>query len=204
MINEYNPLVKIFRQVRDHVEQGGSTNFYIRLFGNHLKHARIHNLPTCDEVAVLIIGDNGSIEKGGDVIVKNFLGEYERLYKTFVSFLSLKYPLLFPYGEDGFHAKIKVRLEYHKNIERKWKRVAMKEFISYSIQDRSIEYGNIVHSRRLFQQFVIDCYTMLETHHLTYIRTSQQIIRCDILNGLQEAVTNSETDASDIGRKSVQ
>lgn len=54
MVDQYNELAKKFRQVRDHVEEGGPANFYIRLFGNRSKDSRMHNLPTCDEVAALI------------------------------------------------------------------------------------------------------------------------------------------------------
>jgi hypothetical protein len=79
----------------------------------------------------------------------------------------------------------------------------MREFISYRIQDRHDEYGNIVLSRRLFQQFVVDCFTMLETQRLNFIRKNQQTIRCDILSGLQEALTNGENDSSSLGRKIV-
>jgi len=38
----------------------------------------------------------------------------------------------------------------------------MRGFISYWIEERHVEYGNIVHSRRLFQQLIVDCYMMLE------------------------------------------
>lgn len=203
MVDQHNELTKKFRQVRDHVEQGGTTNFYIRLFGNRSKDARMNNLPTCDEVAALIIGDDSAVEKGRDIIVKNSCGELERIYETYVSFLPLQYPLLFPFGEDGYHRNIKIRSENHGNVERKRLMVAMREFLSYRIQDRPDVYGNIVHSRRLFQQFVVDCYTMLETQRLSYVRNNQQTIRCSILNGLHEAMTSGETNSKDIGRRIV-
>jgi hypothetical protein len=203
MVDAHNELVKKFRQVRDHVEHGGPTNFFIRLFGNRTKDSRVHNLPTCDEVAALIIGDPNSIEQGRDVIVKNTQGEYVRMYETYVSFLPLQYPMLFPFGEDGYHRNIKIRQSFYEDVKRKRKHVAMREFISYRIQDRNDEYGNIVLSRRLFQQFVVDCFTMLETQRLNFIRKNQQTIRCDILSGLQEALTNGENDSSSLGRKIV-
>jgi hypothetical protein len=203
MVDQHNELAKKFRQVRDHVERGGPSNFYIRLFGNRSKDSRMHNLPTCDEVAALIIGDENEIEKGRDIIVRNSSGLLERIYETHVSFMPLQYPLLFPFGEDGYHRNIKIRSENHGNVERKRKFVTMREFMAYRIQDRHAEYGNIVRSRRLFMQFAVDCFTMLETQRLSYIRNNQQTIRCGYLNGMHEAMTSGETNAQDIGRRVV-
>lgn len=63
-------------------------------------------------------------------------------------------------------------------------RVALREFIAFRIQERNTEYGTLVNSRRLFQQFVVDCYTMVEAQRFTFIRMNQKIIRCDLLNGV--------------------
>jgi len=62
-------------------------------------------------------------------------------------------------------------------------------------QDRHAEFGNIVRSRRLLQQFVVDCYTMLETQRISYIKNNQQTIHCGYLNGLHEAMTSGDTNA---------
>ena len=55
-------------------------------------------------------------------------------------------------------------------------------------------------SRRLFQQFLVDTYTMIEAQRLSFIRNNQKLIRFDILNGLQETVNKGETDPSSIGK----
>jgi hypothetical protein len=203
MIDGSSRLAKKFRQIRDHVEQGGTPNFSLRLFGSRSKDARTHNLPSCDEVAALIIGDNSNIEKGRDVIVKNSTGEFQRIYETHRLFLPLQYPLLFPYGEYGFELNIPIRSQNHGNRIRKRLFVAIREFIAFRIQDRTVEYGNIVLSRRLFQQFVVDCYTMIESLRLKFIRDNQKTIRCDILSGLQDAMDRGETDPSNVGKKIV-
>jgi len=82
-------------------------------------------------------------------------------------------------------------------------RISLREFIAFRIQQRSIEPGNIVKACRLFQQFLVDCYTMVEAQRVSFIRANQKLIRCDILNGLQKAVNRGETDPSLIGRRIV-
>jgi len=72
--------------------------------------------------------------------------------------------------------------------------------LHFKIQQRCIESGNIVNACRLFRQFLVDCYTMVEAQRLSFIKANQKLIRCDILNGLQEAVNRGETNPSSIGR----
>jgi hypothetical protein len=38
----------------------------------------------------------------------------------------------------------------------------IREFMAFRIQERKCEFGNIFFFKRLFQQFVVDCYTMVE------------------------------------------
>jgi hypothetical protein len=131
------------------------------------------------------------------------VGEYKRLYETEPYFIPLQYPLLFPRGEDGFSTNIPIRSVDHGNQKRTRITVTMREWIAYRMQNRVVEYGNVVNSRRLLQQFSVDCHTMIESQRLRYIRKNQKTIRCGILNGLHEAMDRGETDASNVGRKIV-
>jgi len=201
MIDANNRLAKNFRKVRDLVEQNVTSDFCLRLLRNRSKDARMHNIPEVDEVAALIVGDTDSIEYGRDIIVRKESGHLERLHETHTSFIPLQYPLIFPYGEDGFSENIKISEKEEANPDRTRTRVAMREYVAFRIQERSVEFGNIVYSKRLFQQYSVDTYTMIESQRLSYIRANQDTIRCDILHGLQDAVTRGETNASSIGRR---
>lgn len=67
----------------------------------------------------------------------------------------------------------------------------MQEFTAFRIQERDFEYENIISSRRLFQQFVVDCFTMIESQKFLLIRLNQKFIRSNILSGLQLTRTDS-------------
>jgi len=170
MVDVFNKYANKFHQVRDHVEQGGTPNFSVRLLGRHKRDARMHNLLTCDEVVALIIGDSNDMENGRDVVARNAAGEYKRLYETEPYVTPLQYPLLFPCEEDGFSTNIPIRSVDHGNKKRTRITVTIREWIAYRMQDRVVEYGNVVNSRRLLQQFAVDCYTMIESQRLWYIR----------------------------------
>lgn len=106
MIDEWNAYAKSYRLARDYIDRGASTNCYLRLIRHRGKDARMHNIPTCDEVAALIIGDDNTVEKGRDIICKKKCGQLERLPETHTSFIPLQYPMLFPFGEDGYQEHI--------------------------------------------------------------------------------------------------
>ena len=79
--------------------------------------------------------------------------------------------------------------------------ISFREFIAFRIQDRQIEFGNVVNSRRLFQQLLVHSYTMIKAQRLSFIISNQKLIRCDILHGVQEAVHRGETHSSIIGKR---
>jgi len=132
------------------------------------------------------------LDVGRDIIFKKCSGELTRLHETHTAFIPLQYPLMFSYGEDGYQEDIPIRESHSKSKSRVTFRISLREFIAFRIQQRCIEYGNIVNACQLFQRFLVDCYTMVEAQRLSFIRANQKLIRCDILN-VQEAVNRGET-----------
>ncbi|XP_057432736.1 uncharacterized protein LOC130725533 [Lotus japonicus] len=129
-------------------------------------------MPTCDEVAALIVGDFNSEKVGRDIIVKTSDGMLQRIHETHTAFIPLQYPLMFPYGDDGYHEDIPYSEEYLTNED----------------------------ITRL-RQFVVDTYTMIESQRLSFIRRNQNLIRADFLNELEEAIDRGETDPTTVGMR---
>ena len=102
MIDEHNVLAQSFSRVRDYLDQDQTSNISLRLFRNRSRDARTYNTPTVDEVAALIVGDFDASDNGRDVIVKKNDGQLQRIHETHTSFIPLQYPILFPFGEDGY------------------------------------------------------------------------------------------------------
>jgi hypothetical protein len=69
--------------------------------------------------------------------------------------------------------------------------------------ERFIEDSVVHKSRRLFQQFVVDLYSMIESQRLSFIRQNQSNIRSDFLLGIEEAVSRGDIVASSIGSRIV-
>ena len=168
MIDDHNVLAKTFRRVHDHFEMHPSNQFALWLFRNHSAYERTYNTPTVDDA--LIVGDFDSSKHRRDIIVHCRSGEFQRLYEMHTAYITLQYPLLFRYGKDGYQEEIPFRSTSKSCLKRV--QVSMHEFIAYRIQDRANEEGMLLLGWRLFQQFVIDCYSMVESQQLSYIQNN--------------------------------
>ncbi|KAL3646403.1 hypothetical protein CASFOL_011583 [Castilleja foliolosa] len=202
MLDENNKLVKIFRMAKEKIQESGEANVRVRLIGKRTINTkeRTRDLPTCSEVAVLVVGDFDSALGPRDIVVESRSGALRRINELNVSYLALQYPLLLPYGENGYTEDIPFT-DRKKNAEKGRKRVSVREYFAFRLHDRKDEASTILSSRRLFQQFIVDAYTMVETFRLNYIYHNQKKFRCDIYRGLADAVMSGDNDPKSRGKR---
>jgi hypothetical protein len=100
-----------------------------------------------DEVVTLMVGDGSKVVDKCDVIVAQQVGPFQRISELHVGYMSLHYPLLFPYSEDGWHPNIPLNGVVLQNADanldedhaeeskhhRKHRNVIMAEFYSYRL-----------------------------------------------------------------------
>ncbi|XP_076894771.1 uncharacterized protein LOC143547165 [Bidens hawaiensis] len=77
----------------------------------------------------------------------------------------------------------------------------MREFFAYRIQDRDNEFSLILISRRLYQQFLVDGYTMIESERLFWVRHQQKHLRCETYENLRNLHIQGNADVSSIGTR---
>nr|KAJ0193496.1 hypothetical protein LSAT_V11C800439910 [Lactuca sativa] len=200
MLDSNNALVKSYRMVRDNLHENPGANLKLRLIGKREQDGRTYNLPTSSEIAALIVGDIcDSIEKR-DIIVETSSGLLKRISELHPSYLALQYPLLFPYGDDGYRVDILHRgVTSSSNSKRPT--CTMREFFAYRIQDRDQSFSLILNAKRLFQQFLVDSYTMIESERLYFIRKQQKILRCESYDNLRNHQASGSTDISNVGQR---
>ena len=169
MLYENNTHAKCFRMARERL----NSDIYVpdlklRLISDRKTDGRIYNLPTVSEVAALIAGDIGDAEEK-DIIIQAQGGQLQRIDEFHASYLAYEYPLLFPYGEDGYRPDIA-----HRETEEgddvvninKHNRLTIREWLAYRIHMRLFEAKTLLSSRRLFQEYLVDGFTMLEAENL--------------------------------------
>ncbi|XP_024007229.1 uncharacterized protein LOC112083434 [Eutrema salsugineum] len=198
MLDRINRLAKIFRSARDRYEDGNESEFNIRLISQ--KHrGKQYDLPSSDEIGGLIVGDFSASTIGRDVVLQYKSSELQRISDLHPLFMSLQYPLLFPYGEYGYHEEI----PYHNQEASQLKRTSMtmREYYAYQIQTRLSEGLTIVKGGRLFHQFIVDAYTATEQERLRFCALNQKQLRADLYNNVYDAVGRGDTDAKLLGKR---
>nr|VDD09902.1 unnamed protein product [Brassica oleracea] len=145
MLRDFNVHVKTFRSAKDRFnDEEERQELALVLINSRLKDGHVYNLPTSSEVAALVVGDFQENMDKRDVILEKNSGKLKRICELHPCYLPLQYPLIFPYGEDGF---------------------------------RLVGSQVLLLSRHLLQQFLVDAYTMIESHRLRYIRKNQSNLR---------------------------
>lgn len=196
MLDNINPYVAVFRNAANMLHcQGQTRDLQIKLI--RAREGRQYDQPTANEVAALMVGDGTEDLGNRDVILQTLDGRLQRIDETHPSYMPLQYPLLFPYGTDGWTPGIpKVGSTSTSRGD-----VSMRQALAYRIQNREGEGDTLIDGSRLFQQFVVDAYAAMEQYRLTFIRCHQGRLRTDLYSGLQDAVTTGDVNAAAIGRR---
>ncbi|KAL5165149.1 hypothetical protein HKD37_18G050322 [Glycine soja] len=147
MLDEYNMHAKTFRMTRDRLQDGQVDNIKLKLIANREKYGHTYNVPTIPEVAVLIVGAFDANSKR-DIIIETQHGQLQRIHELHSSYLALQYPLLFPYGEDGYRPDI-LHSSAPDNKKRKRNRLTMREWFAYKLQCRSNESKTLNNPKKL-------------------------------------------------------
>ncbi|XP_016165226.1 uncharacterized protein LOC107607839 [Arachis ipaensis] len=166
MLDQHNMLVKAFRMAGQKINGDATSSVKLRLLGKRGNDGRRYNLPSTNEVAALIVGDFDLEKIDRDIVVETQSGRLQRINQLNPSYLGLQYPLLFPYGEDGFKEHIPLN-KRHTNSTKGHEDVTMKDLFAFRIQER-----------------------------LTYIRLDQDKFRCEMYKGISEAVLMGKTTPS--------
>ncbi len=143
MMYNINPYVKVFKMARGMMAtEGAPMDLKLHLIAFRTKDARRYNVPMADEVAALMVGDGSEAVNRRDVVLTQQAGLFQRISELHVGYMVLHYPLLFPYGEDGWHPNILlngvvVDADLDENhagefeLQRKHCNVTMVEFYGY-------------------------------------------------------------------------
>lgn len=114
-------------------------------------------------------------------------------------FMSLQYPLFFPYGEYGFHPEIPHAVTQEGQRKRSF--ISTREYYAYQVQTRLAEGMGIIKGGRLFHQYAVDAYTAIEQERLQWAINNQEQLRADLYNNVFDAVGRGETEGQKIGQR---
>lgn len=156
------------------------------------EHRGRYNAPIVDEVAVLLIDE----DKGPrDIVLNTRDGRLQRVSEIHRSYDPLQYPLLFPFGNDGYYINIP-----QQNAAARSKTVSCKQFYAFRLMVRINDYNSIHYFKGLFNQYCVDMAAKMISERLDFIKRNKKKLRAEEYIHLRDAVVNDgNIDASNIG-----
>nr|GMD66909.1 uncharacterized protein LOC109176597 [Ipomoea batatas] len=228
-VMSHNPYAKFFRSLKDLVH---SDEFSISLQSCPSLDQRIYNAPTTSQVAAVWIEDFEGSGDNRNIRVYAHSGRAQNIQYYYGCYDPLQYPLLFPFGDAGWHEGIErvfpnntstrntyasalyINANDVSNVEellqaeeavfregKKRRSVSCREYYAYKFQMRSGDTSLLLHTGRLFQQFIVDIYIKVETQRLDYFRKKQQLCRSENFQGLVDSVGTGAVFGNDVGRR---
>ncbi|XP_074266147.1 uncharacterized protein LOC141588614 [Silene latifolia] len=206
MIYEHNEIAKVCKMARERMENEDLEHVQLRLRAARSKDDKQFNLPTVNEFAALIVGNGETEKRARDIVIHERARGLQRISELHPKFMAMQYPLMFPYGEDGYRLGIE-HADAATTSRKKRKTVTMREYYSYRFQERwkngKLIDGICVLCGRLRQQFMCDAFTCVEETRLDYVRHNQKTIRKYSLRGLTDAVAAGEITPASLGQRIV-
>ncbi|XP_031641262.1 uncharacterized protein LOC116352658 isoform X2 [Contarinia nasturtii] len=153
MFHEHNELIRRFEIALDRMPTDNH-RIVIRADKRPVgDDARRFNAPAFDsnDVAIVIVGAQFEPR---DIVLKRRNDILHRISETHRSYDALQYPILFPYGEDGYHFNIKMK-NPTTGVD-VIKKVSAMNYYGNRLMLRENEDNYIVKGRHLFHQFVVD------------------------------------------------
>ncbi|KAF7140271.1 hypothetical protein RHSIM_Rhsim06G0045600 [Rhododendron simsii] len=183
----FNPFPEKFLRALEILNQSESVgqNLPAYLHYSSSTDRRRYNLPTANEIAIILPGD-GTEKSGMRDIVLHLRGNngLMRVNECHPVYLPLHYVLLFPRGELGWEPEMR-----HWDVRSKQytdKRLTQMEFYSFRLFQRNSEYSTILRAGKLFQEFIVDAWAATEQNRLNFHRMNQGKIRSELYQDLAD------------------
>jgi hypothetical protein len=219
MLAENHIYTRLFKQAWQVYQQlpAGQETVLRLLFNADTDDRRTHNLPIETGIAALIPGTEDQITSNRDILLHKQGGGLQRIDEGHPAYHPTAYPLLFPYGQAGWHWNIPLNTPTGRAVPQgsdaeneepstgrgARKTVTQMDFYRFRLHPRQGEPDYIFRSEKLFQQFIVDCWAATDQDRLRYLRTHQTELRADLYKGLFDAVVRGENNLDQLGKRLV-
>lgn len=237
MITSVHPYAQLYLHANEiltsHSALDNVPDLAVRICFDPTRHNRRRdNLPSADEVAVILPGDGSQPTGPRDIILRARGGHLQRISDTHPAYTPLHYVLLFPYGEDGWHPDLQMTRaatrpglneiadsDYTSTDEEDEegnghgsrrhrsgaKRLTQTLYYGFQLQVRDDQYSTLLRGGRLLQQYIVDAWASAEQNRLRFIQYHQPTLRASLYSGLQDAVAHADAamDLNELGQRVV-
>jgi hypothetical protein len=200
MLDEHNPFAKKFRLARERLNEHTNEEFIIRIVGAREGDPVQYNMPTTDDLAMLVIGDFSLDTFKRDIIIETRNSELRRISSLHPAYMALQYPLLFPYGERGFQVGVLYSgIETRETNSRT--HMTMQDYYCYQFHYKSGQPNPFLSYGTLSNQAKVDARACIDENRLTYILHNQDRLRIENLQGISDAVSKGCINGDEMGKQ---
>ena len=201
VLNRHNQYCKMFLHAFEILQSTPSTDLHIRILANPSADLRRYNLPTANELAVIVPGDDTRAVDPRDIILHRREGSLRFIHDHHQAYVPLHYVLLFPFGTSGWS----YGMPHFQTSANQDKHITQIQYYSFRLHTRETEFPILQLGGRLFQQYVCDVWISTDQNRLRWVENNQPHLRAALYSGLEDAVGHGEADINlhDIGHRVV-
>ena len=202
MLDACNPLVQTLRIASERIKGNENEHVSIRLIAPSGTDGPQYSLPTCNQLAALVVGDFTLEASTRDIIIDNKKEGLQQIRSLHPAFMSLQYPLLFPFAERGFHLNIPYIGEVaDRNGARNT--LTMQDYYCFVCHYRLDQSNPYLCYALLSSQAVVDARASIDEARLWFILMNQDKLRSDHFQGIADAVGQGLVDGEAVGKRTV-
>jgi hypothetical protein len=200
-----NPYIKLYRTARERLRQAANDSRVVLTSNLEITletgaDRRRENVPASDEVG-LVIPDAAAAETSRPIVLaaRNSNALYT-ISAAHPSYMPLHYVLMFPHGDKGWYPGMMLR-----NVDGSLTRdkLTQQMYYRYYLQTRPGATTVPFLYYRLFQQFLVDIWALLEQSRLQWVLHNQNTLRAELYSGVADAVARDDGSNIAIGRRIV-
>ncbi|MBW0491874.1 hypothetical protein O181_031589 [Austropuccinia psidii MF-1] len=189
-LTSFNPYAKAYRSAGSILKANVRKTLALKTFeGGRLNH-NTYNAPSISEVAAIVQMGEGNFATR-DIQLQRVGGTKLRIHEIHSGYLALRYPILFPYGEQHWHPNYHME-KSNRMYYSDWKlldlfqyiiiyntnfhvgrrtAISQLEWYAYLLFNRNDVVSLPLRGKRLFQEFIVDLYLCIEQSRLRFIRS---------------------------------
>ncbi|CAG8637245.1 13302_t:CDS:2 [Cetraspora pellucida] len=200
MLDQVNPYVTVFRQVRNKLTQKPATTLSMIIRADRTADLRRYNISAANEVAAILVGNEHETEPSHrDIVLSLCNGTLQRISELHRSYILLHYVLLFPRGEDDSMCD-----DNESSHIARHRFVTLMQFYAYRLHVRIKERSGLHLADCLFQQYIVNTYAVIEQNWLNFLKSNQKKICTELYQGLQDVFqTANVQQGGEIGQRIV-
>ncbi|KMQ87777.1 hypothetical protein RF55_12854 [Lasius niger] len=185
--NIFAKTFKMMRQVEKDLNPIGNKtiNLMLSFRKDPKQDKRRYNAPQANEIAVVFKNVDGEPPFERDIRIYNKnSNDVQQISILDKRCDPMCYPLLYPYGNDGWHSELKSYNPKYPGFK-----VTQMDYYAHLLAPRA-EFSQFKKAGKLRCQFILDAYMKVEANRLNYIKLNQPQLRAELYSGLMDHLDN--------------